>query len=347
MGEVLLVLADEQLHDDLARCSAAAGYEMVVGEAADCRQQWLRATAVAADRRALEHLARTALPDRDALFAVGGAAADGRLWRSGLVLGADGGFILPDEEDALVAALSRVREPRRHSAGAVAVVPGHGGAGASTLAAAVALTAARSANVLLLDVDQAGAGADLLLGVEAEPGLRWPDVQGETGALDGTALRAAMPRSRRVGVLTGRRDDPEPLRPDTVMAALDAGRRAGDVVVADVGREPGPVSAGVLDSVDLVVVVTTATVPAVAATRRTVARLLVGRRSVLVVRGPSPSGLGARQVAEAVGLPLLTACRPDPGLPARCESRGLVLGRFSPLARAAEAVCERALVGAP
>lgn len=341
MSDVLLVLADKELHDDLARCSAAAGYSMVLAEAERARHQWMRAAAVVADAASLQTLGSVGLPRRPGLFAVSGPGGDGELWRSGLALGADGGFVLPDEEGALVAALTRVREPRRHRAGAVAVVPGHGGAGASTLAAAVALVAARSAKVLLLDVDQAGAGADLMLGLEAASGLRWPDVNGETGAIGGAALRAAVPRTRGVGVLAAARNDALPLLPETVMAVLDAARGAGDVVVADVGREPGPVAAGVVDSVDVAVVVTTATVPGVAATRRTIARMLADREPLLLVRGPSPSGLTARQVAEAIGLPLLWQFRPEASLAARCESGGLVLKRFSPLVKAAEAVCDR------
>ncbi|WP_026919781.1 septum site-determining protein Ssd [Gordonia shandongensis] len=341
MSDVLLVMAAPELHDDLARCSAAAGYAIVVGDPRRCRHQWMRATAVAADAHALDTVASAGLPRRAGLFAVAGSDDVGTLWRTGLTLGADGGFVLPDEDAALVAALSRLREPRRHPAGAVAVIPGHGGAGASTLAGAVALVAARSARVLLLDVDAAGAGADLLLGVESQPGLRWPDVNGETGAIGGAALREAVPRTRGVGVLTGARDDSVPLRPDTVLAVLDAGRGAGDVIVADVGREPGSVTTGVIDSVDLAVVVTAATVPAVAATRRTVARLLGHRESMLVVRGPSPGGLRAEQIAEAVGVPLLAGMRPEPGMAARCESRGLVLRRFGPLVRAAERVAGR------
>ncbi len=343
---MLLVLAGEEFHDDLARCSAAAGYTVVVCDAARCRHQWLRAAAVVADAASLSVVRDSGLPRRSGLFVISAPDDDGVAWRSGLVLGADGGFVLPDEEGGLVAALSRVREPRRHPAGAVAVVPGHGGAGASTLAAGVALVAARTSPVLLLDVDQAGAGADLLLGIEAESGLRWPDVNGETGAIGGAALRTAVPRTRGVGVLCGARDDASALRPETVLAVVDASRGAGDVVVADVGREPGPVAAGVLDSVDLTVVVTAATVPAVAASRRTVARLLDGRDAVLVVRGPSPSGLRPEQVAGAVGLPLLGHLRPDGGLAARCESGGLTLRRFSSLTRAAEIVCERAGIGA-
>ncbi|MGB3303979.1 septum site-determining protein Ssd [Gordonia sp. (in: high G+C Gram-positive bacteria)] len=345
MSDALLVLSGEELLDDLARCSAAAGYTMVVADPARCRHQWLRASAVVADRAALEVLGHIELPNRPGLFAVGTAGDDGELWRAGLSLGAAGGFVLPDEEEALVAALSRVREPRSRSAGTIAVIGGHGGAGASTLAAAIALTAAQTSTVLLLDVDQAGAGADLLLGIEAEPGLRWSEVNGETGAIGGAALRAAVPRSRGVGVLACARDDPQPLRPDTVVAALDAARGAGDVVVADVGREPGPVTSGVLDSMDVLIVISTATVPGVAATRRTVARLLGEREPRLVVRGPAPGGLQADEIARSIGVPLLCGLRPDPRLPARCESGGLALGRFSPLARAANTICDLARVG--
>ncbi|EGD55068.1 septum site-determining protein Ssd [Gordonia neofelifaecis] len=345
MTDVLLVLADESLHDDLARCSAAAGYTMVLGDPRQCRHQWLRAGAVVADSDALGVLAHLDLPQRGGLLAVGSSDGDARLWRSGLTLGADGGFLLPDDEAGLVAMLSRAREPRRHPARAVAVVPGHGGAGASTLAAAVALVAAQTSNVLLLDVDQAGPGADLMLGVEAEPGLRWSDVNGETGSIGGAALRSAVPRTRGVGVLACDRSGRTPLRSDTVLAVLDAGRGAGDVVVADVGREPGPVTAGIVDSVDLVVVVTTATVPGVAATRRTVARMLHERSSLLMVRGPSPSGLTAEQVASSIGVELLGSYRADAALPGRCEAGGLVLRSRAPLARAARSVHDRLRAG--
>ncbi|MGB6040359.1 MAG: hypothetical protein WBG39_10980, partial [Gordonia sp. (in: high G+C Gram-positive bacteria)] len=92
MSDALLVLSGEELLDDLARCSAAAGYTMVVADPARCRHQWLRASAVVADRAALEVLGHIELPNRPGLFAVGTAGDDGELWRAGLSLGAAGGF---------------------------------------------------------------------------------------------------------------------------------------------------------------------------------------------------------------------------------------------------------------
>ncbi|NED64010.1 hypothetical protein G3I15_24025, partial [Streptomyces sp. SID10244] len=58
----------------------------------------------------------------------------------------------------------------------------------------------------------------------------------------------------------------------------------------------------------------------------------------LAVRGPAPSGLRASEVASAVGLPLLTAYRSDPGLPGRMEAGRLRVPPRSPLGRAALAV---------
>lgn len=347
MSDVLLVLAVEELHADLSRCAAAAGYTMVVGDPESCRHDWLRARAVAVDADAATVLAGLRPPRRPAVVIVGPPQDDARAWQTGLELGAQGGFVLPDEEAGLVGALSEFRRPFRRPAGAVAVIGGHGGAGASSLAAAVALVASGAGQrVLLLDADQSGAGADLILGVEEESGLRWSNVTGETGAIAGPALRAALPGRGRVSVLTSGRDDIEPLRLDTVLAVVDAGRGAGDVVVADVGREPGPVAAGLVDSADFAVLVTTASVHAVAATRRTAARLVGERDAVLVVRGPSPGGLRAREVASAVGLPLLGGYRPERALAQRCETSGLRLRRRGPLTKAAQDVYRRLHDGA-
>ena len=69
----------------------------------------------------------------------------------------------------------RVTAGRRRGA-AVAVVGGCGGAGASVLAAALAVTAVRhGGRALLVDCDPLGGGLDLVLGAEHVAGLRWPD----------------------------------------------------------------------------------------------------------------------------------------------------------------------------
>lgn len=342
MTETLLVLADPVVFDDAARCGAAAGYTVVRADPARCRAGWLRATAVAADGPALQVLAARGLPARDGVLVVAGCDAEPETWRRGLGAGAQGGFVLPEEEADLVAALSAMRRPRRAAAPVLAVAGGHGGAGVSTFAAVLALTASRAGGpVVLLDGDPGGAGLDLLLGAEAAGGLRWHDITGETGSIAGAALSAALPRvSARLSFLTRARDDGSPLSAETVLAVLDAARGEGATVIADVGRAVDPAAGGLLESADLIVVLTRASVPAVAATRKLLARLDDPDRVRLVVRSPAPGGLSERQVAEAVGARLLTGLRSRPGLARACESTGLRSGARTPEVRAARVVLE-------
>jgi hypothetical protein len=56
------------------------------------------------------------------------------------------------------------------------------------------------------------------------------------------------------------------------------------------------------------------------------------------VRGPAPGGLRSAEVARIVGLPLLAAMRPQPGVTDALERGGLRLRRRSPLAAAARRV---------
>jgi hypothetical protein len=58
----------------------------------------------------------------------------------------------------------------------------------------------------------------------------------------------------------------------------------------------------------------------------------------LVVRGPSPGGLRADEVADITGLPLLAAMKAEPRLAEQVERGALRLGRRSALAMAARQV---------
>ncbi|GAA3722553.1 septum site-determining protein Ssd [Gordonia hankookensis] len=345
MTDELLALVGPDLSDDVARCAAAAGYQMLRADPEHCRREWLRADAVVADVNATRVLAELGPPRRAGLVMVtdGEPAAD--IWRSAMSLGADRAVSLPAEESTLVGLLTELRSPLAAPAGAVAVIGGHGGAGATTLAAAVALTAAEeSTHVLLFDVDEFGAGIDLTLGIEGRAGLRWQDLTLAGGAVRAQSLHSALPQvNDRLSVLAPRRDSRLRIGVDAVIATMDAGRVNGDTVVVDLPRTADPVTDAVLDSVDLVVLVTTAGVHGVASSRTVAARL--GERGIaaaLAVRGPAPSGLRASEVASAVGLPLLTAYRSDPGLPGRMEAGRLRVPPRSPLGRAALAVYRKA-----
>ncbi|MEE4024449.1 septum site-determining protein Ssd [Gordonia sp. PKS22-38] len=340
MTDELLSLVGPELHDDVARCAAAAGYRIVPASPTECRREWLRATAVAVDGDALTVLGETAPPRRSGIVMVTAGEPPPDTWRSAMTLGAEYVVSLPAEESDLVGFLTDFRVPQVGSSTAVALVGGHGGAGATTLAAAVALVAADRSRVLLLDVDDLGAGIDLTLGIEDRSGLRWQDLTVAGGTMRAQSLHDALPKVHdRLSVLAPRRDDVQPITADAVIATIDAGRADGDTVVIDLPRATGSVTEAVLDSVDLVVLVTTATVPAVASVRSVVTRVLPSAVPAgLAVRGPAPSGLRAAHIADAVGLPLVVAYRPDPGLPGRTDAGPLELSPRSPLARAARAV---------
>ena len=124
-----------------------------------------------------------------------------------------------------------------------------------------------------------------------------------------------------------------------VDAVVDAGRRGGVTVVCDLPRRLTDATQTALDAAELVVVVSPCDVRACAATT-TIAPVLstINPNLGLVVRGPSPGGLRAAEVADIAGLPLLASMRAQPRLAEQLEHGGLRLRSRSPLAAAARRV---------
>jgi len=197
----------------------------------------------------------------------------------------------------------------------VGVVGAVGGAGCTTLAAALA--GARP-GCLLIDADPHSAGLDIPLGLGEGVGARWEAVPPAEGPLDGESLRAALPGVAGVTVLTGALAELD-LR-SRLPAAVGGARAAFPATVVDLGR--GQLTDTVAP--DWVVVVLPATLAGV---------------------------LGARRVADAAppGTTVLAAVRPTPWLEVGdvAEQLGLpVVARVPRLARAAElAECGELLSG--
>ncbi|WP_299557814.1 septum site-determining protein Ssd [uncultured Mycolicibacterium sp.] len=336
---VLVLLDDPVLRDDVDRVAAAAGVPVVHAAEPPGRRAWTAASAVLLDAACVHRGALGAPPRRDRVLLVGRAEPDAAAYRAALAAGAERVLTLPRDDAELVALLSAAAEDRAGAArrGAVlAVVAGRGGAGASVFAAALALCA--RAEPLLVDVDPCSGGIDLLLGAEAAPGLRWPDLAVRDGRLAHTALRDALPRHGAVSVLSSGRE-PAEIGPAALGAVLEAGYRAGTTVVCDVPRRGTAAAETAVQAADLVVVVTTADVRSAAATAAVGAWCTAANPNVgVVVRGPAPGGMRAADVAAAAGLPLLAAMRPQPGLDVALERGGLRLGRRGPLAGAARRV---------
>ncbi len=127
--------------------------------------------------------------------------------------------------------------------------------------------------------------------------------------------------------------------PASVRSVVDAGRRGGEIVVCDLPRYPTDAAVAALAATDLVTLVVPADVRSCASGSRVAAVLAEHGGNVrLVVRGPAPGGIGADEVAGALGLPLLVQMRPEPGLASALERGSGPVRTRGPLARAAQTV---------
>jgi secretion/DNA translocation related CpaE-like protein len=336
---VLAVLADPTLRDELDRVAAAVGVRAVhAGGSPVGRKTWTAAAAVVLDEAGAERCTHAGLPRRTHVSLLGAAAPSTRTWAAAIAVGAQHVLVLPEQEPELVRELADAAESVRDSGSrgaVVAVIGGCGGAGASLFAAAMARAAT---DALLLDLDPWCGGADLLLGGETTPGVRWPDLALRAGRLNWSAVRDALPRTGTVSVLSGTRRSYE-LEAGPVGAVIDAGRRGGVTVVCDLPRRLTDATSAALDAADLVVVISPCGVRACAATAAMAPVLTaINPQLGLVVRGPSPGGLRAAEVAELTGLPLLASMRAEPQLAEQLEHGGLRLGRRSALLGAARRV---------
>ncbi|MDG3009383.1 AAA family ATPase [Rhodococcus sp. D2-41] len=340
-------VAGARLRDEVLSIAAAADRPLVdcAAEApvGGARRGWERAPIVVVDRDGARAGVEAAMPRRRWVVLVTAGPADPDDWRIAVEIGAEHVVPLPDEAARLVELLgARGDSPGAGRGAAIGVLGGRGGAGASTFAAALALTAARgSGDVLLVDLDPWGGGIDVLLGIEAAPGLRWSETTLEGGRVSSSALRAALPSTAGVTVLSGSRNAAEP-PVEAVRSVIESFCSSGGLVICDVGRQRSDTAVAALEAADLLALVVPAEVRACGAAARMDdwARRHCAHRGV-VVRGPAPGGLVAADVAESMGLPLLSAMRPEPGLAERLERSGLALGRRSPLADAAQAVLAR------
>ena len=334
----LSVLDDPLLADSVDRVAAAAGVPVLRRDTAGARS-WSGASAIILDERCAQRCLREGMPRRDGVFLVGLQEPSATTWEVAIQLGAQGVFILPDQERELVQRLSEAAESRFAvvplRGRTIAVIAGRGGAGASVFSVALARCADEA---LLIDLDFYGGGIDLLLGAENVPGLRWPDLRLEDGRLAWAAVRQALPGVDGVRMLSGSRAFHEIEQP-ALGAVLESGLRGGATVICDVPRQLTPLSAHALQTADLVAVITSCDVRGIVATASLAGVLRTVNQNIgLVVRGPAPGGLRAVDAAQAAALPLIAAMRPEPGLDQHLEAGGWRLRRRSPLVTAARTV---------
>lgn len=343
----LLISTDDVLAEEIQRLAAVCGCEpRRHSEPASVGAQWRTASLVLLDETAAAAVVSCGLPRRGGVLVVSSGHTP-EFWRAAFEVGAEQAITLPGDEAVLVEQLAGTTEGAAQDRGRVlAVLGGCGGAGASVLATAAALTASRRGDqCLLLDCDPLGGGLDLAVGAEEVEGLRWSGLTVSGGRVPVAALHDALPTSKigsgSLSMLCCDRDGPSSgLTVEAVQAVIATGRRAGETVVCDLPRSLPDAAAAALRLADLTVVIVPAEVRACAAAARLVAetRERAAGPIRLVVRGPAPGGLTIADVGRAVDLEVLAMMRPHPGLRAAVDRHGLSAGRFAtrgPVGRAA------------
>ncbi|ADB29675.1 hypothetical protein Kfla_0554 [Kribbella flavida DSM 17836] len=330
---VLLATADEMLLDDLLRLAAAAEVTpQIEKDLLGLRRYWQTATLVVMGQDLVEPFARTQPVRRPGVVVAGVDPDDGAVYRRALTIGAESVFLLPGDEAVLGDRLADTLDGGLRAATTFAFVGGCGGAGATTLAAAVAVTASRrGVRTMIIDGDPLGGGIDLALGSETGSGARWPDLLNAAGRVSAAALRAALPAVDGLAVLSWDRSDVTTLPPEAMRSVLGAAQRSSDLVVVDLPRRADPAAEEALVRSTATFLVVPRDVRSCAAAARLVGPLReVATDLRVVAREPGLGGLSAVDVAKHLSLPLAAKLRFDRDVAALMDQ-----GRFDPRPRGA------------
>lgn len=320
---VVIAIEDAVLHPEATHIAAATGHPVVDARTAgELARVYPRAHAVFIDRLRLSDI--DGMAPRPGVF----------LLAKDTDLDTEGAFLLPAQAADVLKALGRLAAPAVRSSGTViAVTSAAGGAGASTLACAIARVAGGST---LIDAQPYSGGIDLLLGIEGEIGARWGEIALGEGAVDPETLRRALPSTPDgTSVLTFSRGGvPAPdCDPDRVIDVV--GTRG--VTVVDCPPWAIPAGCG------HVVVVVPAEVRAAAAAARIVSECAsTATPCSLVVRYRAWSGMSAEDVEKVAKADVIAEVPNIRSIVKTTETAGLPERMPRPLLKAAKAVLEEA-----
>jgi secretion/DNA translocation related CpaE-like protein len=199
----------------------------------------------------------------------------------------------------------------------IGVVGGSGGVGASALTAAIAVRGAQAGlQTICLDGDRLGGGLDVTLGIEQERGLRWPDLAGARGRIDGAELIRQLPSVEGVAVLSFDRARDLCLTREILNEGLRA-LSCADLVVVDLPRPDHEVFSALSPSLDAIVLLAGSGIGDLAGASAIAAHLIGACPDVwLCLRSHGRGGGFAETVAVALDLPLIAILREEPSLAA-------------------------------
>jgi secretion/DNA translocation related CpaE-like protein len=313
-SSTLVIGDDPDLLPSVLRLCAVAGREVEVVELpAQGRAAWALADDVLVLAPEVPGCVEAGLRRRDGVSVI--ATADDTVpWRAVLALGADAVVPLPGGEADLLDRLARPSAPAG-SAAVVGVLPASGGAGASVLAAGLAVAAVRrGAAAVLVDADPDGCGADLLLGAEDVAGARWPQLADAGSGLAAETLRAALPSAHGVHVLAVDRSSAVGVPAGAAAAVVACAASGFDLVVVDLPRGRPDILDALLPSCATVLLVCTDDVRGAAAASRQARRLAPSARAEVVVRTLPGASLDAAELPGWLGLPAAAEVAHDPRL---------------------------------
>lgn len=341
----LILTGNEQLAEHLVRLCAAAGTDpCLLWATPPPRKLWDSAPLVLVGDDLSDECAD--MTRRSGVLLFGLDLDDSTIWVRAVRIGAEHVLFLPDAQHWLLDRIADAIEGVGPPALTIGVVGGRGGAGASTLACALALAATRRGHrTMLVDADPLGGGLDVLLGGEDSSGLRWPDLAGSRGRVSGAELAEALPVIHQLSALSWDRGDILAIPPEAMRSVLAAARRRGGVVVLDLPRYLDPAAGQALEQCDVGLLVVPAELRAVVAAGRVAAAAgmrLADLRAVIRLPGPAP--VPGAEIARGLGLPLAGELPPEPALVEDIE-RGAPPGVRSkgPLARFCSSFLDEAM----
>ncbi|KQX73890.1 septum site-determining protein Ssd [Aeromicrobium sp. Root472D3] len=332
----LIATDDAGLVDDALRwCAAVGATPERAADLAAVRRAWRTSSAVLLGDDLVDDVARAALPRREHVVVL--AREPSRRWADAVAIGATA-VCAPHDEDAVVELLVRALDGSGEAC-VVAVVGGSGGAGASTVTAALGVEAARrGVRPLVVDADPWGGGLELVLGAEGSRGVRWDDFDTTQGRIDATSLVDVLPSHAGVQHLTWTRGSDRRV-PDAWSEVVSAAVRGFDLVAVDVPRHLDVSGAEIVGRSVLTLVVVPEEIAAVSAARRVLAEVSTRAPSVGLVTVARRSGIGRGAVEEALGVRSLARVRPDHGVRSAVD-QGRGPGRSRSLRRVAGAVLD-------
>ena len=319
----LLATDDVELLDDLLRLSAAAQIRPDIAMSlAAVRSRWSSSPLVMVGADMAEQIQRAHVPRRPSVVLATRTSAVPSLWQRGVELGVEHVACLPEAEGWLIDRFAELFDAEVRHAPVIAVVGSRGGSGASSLVAALAVTAASiGLRSRVVDLDSLGAGIDVVLGGEELAGLHWRDLEQAQGRIPAAVLDSGLPEVAGTRVLTWGPGRCEPLWPGAVAASVDALRKVSDLVIVDLPRGLGDFAGEALARASWVLMVVPRDVTSVAAAGRILAGpSLEGASVQLVTRGPAPSGIDPADIARLLGLPLLANLDRDSAVARELES---------------------------